>query len=61
MEEAKAIKAKLEVINELYNDVIALKNAVTNESFENELMDERELGKALQKKRWESIDSHCCC
>lgn len=61
LEEAKAIKAKLEVINELYNDVIALKNAVTNESFENELMDERELGKALQKKRWESIDSHCCC
>lgn len=50
-EEAKAIKAKLGTIKELYTDVVALKEAVADECFENELMDEQELEKALTKKR----------
>ncbi len=58
-EEAKSIKAKLDVIKELYNDLIALKESIINDCFEDELMDEQELSKKLTKKRWDSIDT-CC-
>ena len=52
--EAKAIKQKLSVLRELYSDVCMLSDALTNECFDNALMDGKELDRALTKKRLNS-------
>lgn len=58
--EAKAIKQKICILKGLYDDICALGDSLTNECFENDLMDGKELDKALTRKKWDS-NSHCCC
>lgn len=57
--EAKAIKQKIIILKGLYDDICALGDSLTNECFDNDLMDGKELDRALTKKKWDS-NSHCC-
>lgn len=49
--EAKAIKQKIIILKGLYDDICALGDSLTNECFDNDLMDGKELDRALTRKK----------